>query len=107
MNPEQLLRGQERGRGRAGSGYGLLLCYVECIKNQTVRYLSERSSSNHLQDLKVFLVQAHLLHFGSEGFGCGEKETGFRKQDTREEKKLKCLHKLKLNEKLNKIRIGC
>lgn len=37
-------------------------------------HLSEGSSSNHLQDLKVLLVQPHLLHFGGERFGCRQKD---------------------------------
>lgn len=37
-------------------------------------HLSEGSSSNHLQDLKVLLVQPHLLHFGGERFDCRQKE---------------------------------
>lgn len=46
------------------------------VKTKGVHYLSEGSSSNHLKDLEVFLVQAHLLYFGSEGFSWREKEEG-------------------------------
>lgn len=39
-----------------------------------VRYLSKGSSSNHLEDLEIFFVKAHLLHFGCKRFGCEEKK---------------------------------
>lgn len=38
-------------------------------------YLSKGSSTNHLQNLKVFFVKTHLLHFGREVLGCGEEES--------------------------------
>lgn len=38
-------------------------------------YLTESSSTNDLQYLKVLLVQSHLFHFRGERFGCGERET--------------------------------
>lgn len=43
-------------------------------EKKKVSHLSEGSSSNHFQDLKVLLVQPHLLHFGGERFGCRQKD---------------------------------
>lgn len=54
---------------------GLLHSWV-CVTRagKKASHLSEGSSSNHLQDLKVLLVQPHLLHFGGERFGCRQKD---------------------------------
>ena len=79
-NLEHLFSKQKRKKSGGKPNCGFLACTVmDCcmvmlsVKNQKVYYLSEGSSSNHLQDFKVVFVQPHLLHFGGEGFSCREE----------------------------------
>lgn len=55
---------------------------IECSKgNENNKYLSKSSPSNHLQDLKILLAQAHLFHLGCERFGCKKKKRKRKKSD--------------------------
>lgn len=69
---DQLEQSPLQVKGQNPSAALCLLQRFECeIKIRC--YLSKGSSSNHFKDLKVFLVQAHLLHCGCEGFGWRER----------------------------------
>lgn len=81
LNYHTCLVHKEGGKNKRGENQiagsqlgGVKDCCVVKSRNQKVCYLSEGSSSDHLEDLEVFLMQAHLLHFGGERFGCGEKD---------------------------------